>query len=108
VILIIGGTASGRHAYVSRTYGPDFSGMISVSAEDAEQFDVALPLPDNPVLLRLCAVPVVIATECGCGLIPLTSRERRVREQTGRLNCALAERAEHVIRIICGIPQVIK
>ena len=57
---------------------------------------------------RLSQKEVVIATETGCGVIPLDSRERRNREAAGRLSCLLAERAETVVRVCCGIPQVLK
>ena len=57
---------------------------------------------------RLSQKEVVIATETGCGVIPLDPQERRNREAAGRLSCLLAERAETVVRICCGIPQVLK
>ena len=57
---------------------------------------------------RLSQKEVVIATETGCGVIPLDPRERRNREAAGRLSCLLAERADTVVRICCGIPQVLK
>lgn len=57
---------------------------------------------------RLSQKEVVIATETGCGVIPLDPLERRNREAAGRLSCLLAERAETVVRICCGIPQVLK
>lgn len=57
---------------------------------------------------RLSQKEVVIATETGGGVIPLDPRERRNREAAGRLSCLLAERAETVVRVCCGIPQVLK
>ena len=57
---------------------------------------------------RLSQKEVVIATETGCGVIPLDPQERRNREAAGRLSCLLAERAETVVRVCCGIPQVLK
>ena len=50
---------------------------------------------------RLSQKEVVIATQPGCGVIPLDPRERRNREAAGRLSCLLAERAETVVRICC-------
>ena len=71
------------------------------------------PLDDLQEKLRsladsLSQKEVVIATETGCGVIPLDPRERRNREAAGRLSCLLAERAETVVRVCCGIPQVLK
>ena len=51
---------------------------------------------------------VVIATEVGGGVVPSDARERADREAAGRLSCLLAERADAVVRVFCGIPTVIK
>ena len=84
------------------------------AAEAAEAVETShSPLDDLQEKLRCLAdslskKEVVIATETGCGVIPLDPRERRNREAAGRLSCLLAERAETVVRICCGIPQVLK
>ena len=84
------------------------------AAEAAEAVETShSPLDDLQEKLRsladsLSQKEVVIATETGCGVIPLDPRERRNREAAGRLSCLLAERAETVVRICCGIPQVLK
>ena len=51
---------------------------------------------------------VVVCDEIGLGVVPLDPFERRWREETGRLCCTLAERAGRVVRLCCGIPQVLK
>lgn len=56
---------------------------------------------------KLSEYEVVISTETGCGVVPVDPAEREAREKAGRLNCLLAARAETVIRVFCGIPQVI-
>ena len=93
------------------------------AAEAAEAVETShSPLDDLQEKLRsladrLSKKEVVIATETGCGVIPLDPRcgvipldprERRNREAAGRLSCLLAERAETVVRVCCGIPQVLK
>ncbi len=50
----------------------------------------------------------VIATEIGCGVVPVDARERAAREAAGRLNCLLAQRAQAVVRVFCGIPVLIR
>ena len=57
---------------------------------------------------KLSEYDVVISTETGCGVVPMNPAEREAREKAGRLNCLLAARAETVIRVFCGIPQVIR
>lgn len=51
---------------------------------------------------------IVIINEIGSGIIPLGRNERIWREMTGRAGCMLAERAEEVVRVCCGIAEVIK
>ena len=51
---------------------------------------------------------VVIATETGGGVVPMNADERKRREEAGRLSCMLAERADTVIRVCCGLPQLLK
>ena len=46
--------------------------------------------------------------EIGCGIIPLDKSEREWRELTGRAGCIIAEKADEVVRVCCGIPTVIK
>ena len=57
---------------------------------------------------ELVSKKVVIATEVGGGVVPMDPMERREREAAGRLSCLLAERAQRVIRVCCGLPQILK
>ncbi|MBS5451212.1 MAG: bifunctional adenosylcobinamide kinase/adenosylcobinamide-phosphate guanylyltransferase [Coriobacteriia bacterium] len=57
-------------------------------------------------LLATCAA--VTWAEQGCGIVPIDAHDRAVREAAGRLGCELATRADVVVRMACGIPQVIK
>ena len=52
--------------------------------------------------------PVLIATEVGGGVVPMDPAQRVAREAAGRLACLLAQRAETVIRVCCGLPQALK
>ena len=51
---------------------------------------------------------VVIATEVGGGVVPADRQERADREAAGRLSCLLAQRADTVIRVCCGLPRALK
>ena len=51
---------------------------------------------------------IVICDELGCGVVPLDFEDRAWRERTGRLCNALAQRADRVDRIFCGIPMRLK
>lgn len=51
---------------------------------------------------------VVTANEVGCGVVPVDAADRAWREAVGRALCVLAQRAEQVTRVMCGIGVRIK
>ena len=52
---------------------------------------------------------VIITTdEVGCGVVPTGTEERVWRETVGRISCFMAERANEVYRVVCGIPVKLK
>ena len=51
---------------------------------------------------------MVVCDEVGSGVIPLEKARRLGREATGRLCCQLAKEATRVVRLVAGIPTVIK
>lgn len=57
---------------------------------------------------ELARYEVVTAAEVGGGVVPADPGERAAREAAGRLACLLARRAERVVRVFCGLPQVLK
>ena len=69
-------------------------------ADDPEGADGLLP--------ALLKKEVVVCSEVGSGVIPIRYEQRQAREATGRLCIQLAARAEKVIRMVAGIPTIIK
>ena len=65
-------------------------------------------LAAGPEELALAAWPVVIATEVGGGVVPVDAKQRADREAAGRLACLLAQRADTVVRVFCGLPILLK
>ena len=57
---------------------------------------------------ELAVYEVVISSETGAGVVPMDPAVREAREKAGKLNCLLAARASEVVRVFCGIPQVIR
>lgn len=51
---------------------------------------------------------VIVSNEVGFGIVPENALARRFREAQGRLNIALAARADTVVQVIAGLPQVLK
>lgn len=51
---------------------------------------------------------VFISDEIGSGIVPMNPLDRLWREVTGRILIQIAAESDEVIRMFCGIPQVIK
>ena len=65
-------------------------------------------LVNTAVLCEKHPQAVIISDEIGCGVVPMSREERFWREQTGRAQCLIAEHADRVIRVFCGIGVRIK
>lgn len=51
---------------------------------------------------------VIICDEVGGGIVPVRKDDRDYRECVGRVLCELADQADEVVRVHCGIGQIIK
>ena len=108
MILVIGGEGSGKRSFV-RSLGFDkmsdtLDGDVVFHAEALvrTQADVL------PVLEKLKEKKIVIANEIGCGVVPAVQSMSEAREAGGRLTVLLAKEAGCVVRMVCGIAQIIK
>ena len=57
---------------------------------------------------ELVLFDVVIFSDFGGGVVPIDPVQRAAREAAGRLACLLAERADCVVQMFCGLPTVLK
>ena len=51
---------------------------------------------------------IVIADDIFCGVVPIDPEIRAWREFCGRSLAAITRKSDHVTRIFCGLPQVLK
>jgi len=51
---------------------------------------------------------VIVSNEVGQGIVPENTLARTFREAQGRLNIALAARADLVVQVTVGLPSVLK
>lgn len=124
--LIIGGYAQGRLAYVMERYS-----LVDEDVWDAAKEPISkwksqrviyhaeslvsgwLSEGVNPCeacgeLLPQWKDTILITQEVGCGLVPITAKQREWREAVGRFNTYLAANAQTVDRICCGLSMRIR
>lgn len=123
MVLITGGLASGKTKYAASRFGCTITDGASCNFDeiwDAECIShyhqlvermLAAALDPLEITTRLCSKnpdAIILMTEIGCGIVPIEKNERIRREMCGRCGCILAEQSDEVIRMICGIPQLLK
>ena len=121
MMLVVGGAHSGKRTFVREKLGfaaddfvdaaqlaeggvpAAFAGRVAYRAEE-----LVRALDADRALERLIGFDAVILPLVGSGVVPMRAEDAQWRERAGRLGCALAARADVVVRMTCGIPQVIK
>ncbi len=107
MVLITGPLYSGKRDYACQLLGCAREELAAHAVWDVQK--LAAGRDDLSSLAdELARHEVVIATEVGGGVIPVDAEERMAREAAGRLSCLLAQRAERVIRVFCGLPMELK
>ena len=107
MIFITGPLFSGKKDAAMALLGCDREALARRAVWDVQ--DLAAQGGDlEKLAAELAEKEVVIATEVGGGVVPVDPAERAAREAAGRLSCLLAQRAEAVVRVFCGIPTVLK
>ena len=95
MLFITGPLYSGK-----RTFAKPFGGR--------QIYEVQTLAANAESLPALVQYDVVTATEVGGGVVPIDPAQRAAREAAGRLACLLAERADCVVQMFCGLPTVLK
>ncbi len=107
MIFITGPLYSGKKEYARRLLGCSREELKDRAVWDAQ--DQAKDCADlNNLADELARYEVVIATEVGGGVVPVDPAERAAREAAGRLSVLLAQRAQRVVRVFCGLPMELK
>ena len=121
-ILIVGGACQGKREYAQKAFGLNGREILPWNEEREAASCIAdlhlrvracleKGLTQQEVLEKLlpfCQGKIVLCDDIFCGVVPLDALERQWREVTGRLLCRLAQKADSVIRMQCGLPQAIK
>ena len=106
MIFVTGTLYAGKKTWVRKQLGLTEVELAACAVWDVQDL---VPADDlNSLADELAGRRVVIATEIGGGVVPTDPAERERREAAGRLSCLLAERADTVVRVCCGLPQLLK
>ena len=106
MIFVTGPLYAGKREYIQKALGLSDADFAARAVWDVQKLAAGADL--EQLVDELSKKEIVIATEIGGGLVPLDAGERAAREAAGRLACLLAERADTVLRVCCGLPQVLK
>jgi adenosylcobinamide kinase/adenosylcobinamide-phosphate guanylyltransferase len=122
--LIIGGAYQGKRTYAEQNYKIEhwadgetcsFEDLFTCQGMDHFHVYVKRALEEDRDVTQLADQLkqenpniTLITNELGYGVVPMEAFDRRYREAHGRLCCQLAEEADEVVRVICGIGTVLK
>lgn len=107
MVLITGPLWSGKRAFACQMLGCTREQLAGRAVWDVQ--DLAAGCEDLKALAdALSAHEAVLMTEVGGGVVPADPAQRASREAAGRLACLLADRADCVVRVFCGLPLVLK
>lgn len=123
--LIIGGAYQGKLKYAKKHFSlsdddifecvektePDFSCLCINHIERYVLFCLRKgidPIEKINNWIKMNGEGVIICEDVFCGVVPTDAEIRNWREETGRFVNQVSENADGVIRIFCGLPQVLK
>jgi len=126
MIFIIGGSYQGKREYAQEKFNLTDADVF-VCTEDTMEIDFSKHIIANIEKFALGCVKrgeepkeywekhmstiennILISDDVSCGVVPIDPIIRAWREATGRANNYLARESKQVIRVFCGIGQVIK
>ena len=128
MILITGGAYQGKLDYAKEEYGLTDDDVFTCEETSTavgfdekivyhfERYVLALikagQVPEKAVGMQLRANRykgrIIICDDISQGLVPMDATERAWREGVGRTMVKIAEQADRVVRVFCGIPEVVK
>lgn len=107
MIFVTGPMFSGKREYLQKALNLTPEELSARAAFDVEELAAGEEELET-LALRLSQYEFITANEVGCGVVPIDPEQRQLRERAGRLSCLLAREADVVIRVCCGLPQVLK
>lgn len=117
--LIIGGAYQGKLAYARSIYKLSDADIFVCTQDDKIDFSKRCICRFEEYILACVkngakpehafrADAVIVCRDISCGIVPVDPVLRAWREETGRCLNRLSAEATHVVRLFCGLPQVLK
>ena len=113
--VVIGGAYAGKTDFVKKKWGyPDAEISDLPGKKVLNHFHLLVKgMLDRgqdlaEIKKLLSETEVLICDEIGCGIVPAEKEERVYRETVGRLMCGICASAEKVVRVYCGLEEVLK
>ena len=113
MILITGGVYQGKRALADKL-AEENPGKMEILDNCDKKIRQQLKEGHSPKeILELWAheneeSKILIFNDVSLGIVPIEKEERIFRETTGQVGVMLAEKADSVYRVFCGIPKKIK
>ncbi|MCR4656282.1 MAG: bifunctional adenosylcobinamide kinase/adenosylcobinamide-phosphate guanylyltransferase [Lachnospiraceae bacterium] len=110
MILVIGPRFSYKKKFIMEKLGMSEEEWSSECVSEAQELvrDSMTDARFLELVLELSKKKAVTVSETGSGVVPMDKEERLFRERAGKLSLMLAEEAEEVFRVVCGLPQKLK
>ena len=109
---VTGGACQGKHTFVNGKFPQEM--CITIREEQILEnmsagIDTILQLQKEIAEVELSGgQAIIIMNETGSGITPMELSQRKLRDEMGKIGCALATEAEEVYRVIAGIGIQIK
>lgn len=109
MIFIIGGYAQGKAQYAKEHFPESEKHIIRLNEIARGWYSKGEdPKEKLDELLQRDPDAVILSEEIGSGIVPADPDSRGFREWMGRLQIYAAECAVKVIRVVCGLGQILK
>lgn len=118
MVLLIGGAYQGKKALAKARYDLHDSDIFTCDGArldlsrrciaHLERYTLACVKAGLTPSLDGLSDKILICDDISCGVVPMDKLDRAWREVTGRFLTALAEQAETVTRVFCGLPLELK
>ena len=117
--LIFGGAYQGKLHYARERYALTDDEIFTCTAEaepkrekrcirHLEEYVLFCLRQETEPELSFRDDAVILARDLSCGVVPIDSEIRAWRELNGRTLNRLAVSCTHVVRLFCGLPQILK